>query len=346
VSRRYGGQTGRPNSFFRADDSGSKNQVERICLVANPRAGAGAVGRRADELRRAADRAFANWELCLTEGPGHASALARSAADRGFELVAAVGGDGTCNEVVNGLFEGDHVVHRKSVFTTIPFGTGSDLQKSLEVPRALAEALWIAATGITLPGDVGAVSLVRDGQPVTRKFINVAGFGANGEVVRRANESDKRMGGPLTFLSATVSTALSYQPLVTEVTWEGPDGPGRWEGRLMSAFVANGAYCGGGMWVGRGGSMHDRSFDLTLLPEASKARQVLDARHLYDGHLERFAGAVRKRVWVVRARNAGPVGLQVDLDGEMPGSLPVELRILPHALPMRGGWIKAPAVGD
>jgi diacylglycerol kinase family enzyme len=114
----------------------------------------------------------------------------------------------------------------------------------------------------------------------------------------------------------------------------------------MAAFVANGAYCGGGMWVGRGGSMHDGLFELSLLPAAPRARQLVDARRLYDGHLARVEGAVRARVTRVRARSAGPAPLQVDLDGEMPGRLPVELQVLPRAIPMRGGWIKAPAVSE
>ena len=72
----------------------------------------------------------------------------------------------------------------------------------------------------------------------------VAGFGANGDVVDRANQMSKRWGGRLTFLSATVQSALNYQAPEARLTWEGPDGPGEWEGQMLSCTVANGAYCG------------------------------------------------------------------------------------------------------
>ena len=328
--------------YPREEGSGARNRSERICLIVNPRAGAGRAGQQIGVLERAVDRAFAQWEIRKTEGQGHASELAAKAAEDGFDLVAAVGGDGTCNEVVSGLFDGDHVRSRKTTFTVVPFGTGSDLIKTLEIPKALNEALWVAATGITLPTDIGKATVSTESGPRTRKFINVAGFGINGEVVLRANRASKRWGGAVTFFAATLESLLQYRPSPTVVEWEGPDGPGRWEGSLTSGFIANGAYCGGGMWVGRGGTMVDGLFDLTLLPESSAFQQAAGVPSLYNGHLERVPGAVRVRARRVKATSQGPAVLHIDLDGEMPGQLPAEFEVLPGALNVRGGWTRNP----
>lgn len=328
--------------YPREEGSGARNRSERICLILNPRAGAGRAGREVGVLERAVDRAFAQWEVRQTQGPGHAAELAQRAVEDGFDIVAAVGGDGTCNEVVSGLFDGDRVRSRTVIFTVVPFGTGSDLIKSLKVPRALNEALWVAATGITLPTDVGYATVSAGAAKSERVFINVAGFGINGEVVLRANRASKRWGGALTFFVASAESLMSYRPTRMVVEWEGPEGPGSWEGELTSGFVANGAYCGGGMWVGRGGNMVDGLFDLTLLPKASLAQQVLSSPALYNGHLERVPNAVRARASLVKVTPAAGAVVNIDLDGEMPGQLPAEFRILPRALNVRGGWTENP----
>ena len=332
----------RSKPFHREEGSGARNLSERICLIVNPRAGAGRAGREMATLEYAVDRAFAQWVIRKTEGPRHAAELAAAAADEGFDLVAAVGGDGTANEVVGGLMDGDNARSRKVTMAVVPFGTGADLIKTLGVPTALTEALWIAATGITLPCDVGHARVTTADGPLERHWINVAGFGVNGDVVLRANKMSKRWGGTLTFLQASVRSMVEYKAPEVEVTWDGPDGPGRWLGKLTSAFVANGAYCGGGMWVGKGGTMVDGYLNLTLLPEASILRNALQSPALYTGHLDRVPGAVLVRATQITAAPMIPGEVCIDLDGEMPGCLPAEFRVLPRVLNVRGGWTTNP----
>jgi diacylglycerol kinase family enzyme len=334
-------QIGAPNRYFREEGSGSRNRSERIVLIVNPRAAAGAAGARLDELKSAADRAFEQWEVKTTEGPRHATTLAAEAAAGGADIVASVGGDGTCHEVVNGLMDGRQARNRKTALALIPFGTGSDLQKTLKVPARLNEALWMAATGVTLPSDVGLTELRREGGRHQEHFINVAGFGANGEVVRRANAMDKSWGGTVTFLRATVQSTLAYKPALVRLRWSGPDGEGSWTGALTSCFVANGAYCGGGMWVGSGGTMQDGHLDVTVLPPAPFLRQMVEVRRLYDGSVGRFPGALRFRATAIEAEVEGGGPVYLDLDGENPGELPVRFELLPRALPIRGGWLRS-----
>jgi diacylglycerol kinase (ATP) len=332
--------------LVREPGAGTRNRDERLCLVVNPHAAAGRARTHVDDIRRAADRAFEQWDLRLTEGPGHAEALAATAVGEGFDLVAAVGGDGTCHEVVNGFFDGELPRSKTCAFAVVPMGTGSDLVRSLHTPRSLDAALWVAATGVTLPTDVGFVELFdHEEKPITRRFVNVAGFGAQGDVVRRANEMDKRWGGKVTFLRASVASARSYRPPRVALRWDGPDGASSSEGELLSAFVANGEYCGGGMWVARGGSMHDGFFDVTTLAPVPFARQVLEARRLYDGHLDRMTGARR---FVAASLTAQPMDpserVPVDLDGEAPGCLPATFRILSRGICIRAGW-RRPRIG-
>ena len=331
--------TGEPNRFNRPIDSGARNTQEKICLIVNPKAGGGRAGAQLDTLKRLTDRAFEQWEIRCTEQPGHASHLAHEAALEGFDLVAAVGGDGTCHEVVNGLYKDGKAVRRKTAFTVVPFGTGSDLVRSLSIPSRTEEALWIAATGVSLPSDLGWAEFTTEHGVKSEAFVNVGSFGASGDVVRRSNLSSKRFGGKVTFVTATLQTLASYKPQAIRISAEGPDGTTEWEDTLLGAFVANGHYCGSGMWVGSGGSMQDGLFDLSLLKPTPLFQQMLDFRHLYDGQLHRSKGVTRVPCTSIKASPVGSAPIPVELDGEGRGCLPARFEVKPGALTIRGGWL-------
>lgn len=331
-----------PSAYDSRVGAKARNETERVVCIMNPRAAAGRAGERADELKRAVDRAFEQWEIWETQGPGHATELATQALAQGADIVAAVGGDGTCNEVVNGFFDGQRPRRKGAIFTVIPWGTGSDLARSLHAPAALDDALWVASTGMTLPTDVGHVSLQGPNGPTERIFINVAGFGANGDVVHRANAKSKRLGGRATFFMAAMESLLEFEPSECHIEWDGPDGPGEWTGTLLSGFVANGRYCGGGMDVGAGGSMHDGVFDLTLLPHFGRASNLSRSWRLYDGSAWKVGGVQRAYARTIRARSVGQRSVRIDVDGEQPGTLDAAFQCLPRALMVRGGWLRSP----
>jgi len=318
--------------------SGSRNTQEKLRLIVNPRAGAGRAGAQVDTLKRFAAEAFEQWEVVLTEAPGHASHLAAEAAKSGFDLVAAVGGDGTCHEVVNGLFLDGKPLNEKTAFTVIPFGTGSDLVRSLGIPNRTQAALWIAAQGSTLASDVGVAEVTTENGLQKELFINVAGFGANGEVCRRSNQSSKRFGGKVTFIGATVATLASYKPSPVRVTFQNGDSSEVWEDVLLSAFVANGHYCGGGMWVGAEGSMQDGQFEVKLLQPTSPFRQAIDFRRLYDGQLAIAKGVSSTQCSTVLAEAVTDQRVDIELDGESRGFLPARFDIKQKALNIRGNW--------
>ncbi|MFH1465677.1 MAG: diacylglycerol kinase family protein [Pseudomonadota bacterium] len=313
---------------------------QRVCLVVNPRAGAGGAGEAIGTLERLAAATFARWEVRCTERPGHAREIASQAAAEGFDLVAAVGGDGTCHEVVNGLMHARTQRRPVPVFTVIPFGTGSDLIRSLGIPNHTGRAVGLARDGVTRTVDVGHVRCGPEEHPLDQRwFINEISFGLGGEVVARVNRSSKVLGGFVTFLGATVSSLVRYRPPRVALSWEGPGGPGEWEGEIFNAFVANGHYCGGGMFVGKDGSMSDGLLDLTVLPPMNLAASAANLPRLYKGTAHEAPGAFRVAVTRVVARSlASDASVPVDADGEQPGVLPVSAQVEPGALRVRGGW--------
>jgi diacylglycerol kinase (ATP) len=321
--------------------SQKKNSEERLCLIVNPRSGGGATAGRIESIRAQASETFETFDLWTTEGQGHATTLARTAAKEGYDLVVAVGGDGTASEVVNGLFDGKALVNPNSVFSVIPAGTGSDLIKTLGIPLDLRAAFRVLQTGNTRRSDVIYIDASsNDGdRKVTRICINVAGFGMNGEVVRQSNLSSKRWGAKVTFLGAMFRTLASYRSLSTRVDWTTPDGvEDFWEGKLSSAFIANGQYCGGGMWVGRGGSMDDGVLDLTIVPDLGLPKMIKGTPRLFSGTIDKVKGVLRTPVIALSAKTMEEGPAPIDVDGEQPASLPLSAEVIPKVLRIRGLW--------
>ena len=307
--------------------------AHRWCLIANPRSGGGRTAGRIEEIGALARRSLEDPAVWVTEGPGHATALAEAAVAEGYDRVIAVGGDGTANEVINGLFDGDRVRREGVAFGLINAGTGGDLVKTLAAPTAPDAAFAYLARTAPRPIDLIHLTIQTDDGPTERLAVNVVGIGLSGAVVDRANRSSKRFGGRATYLAATVRTLRSDPPSAVRLSWIDADGrPGEWSGALLSAFVANGQYCGGGMWVGRGGAIDDGAADMTLIPALSLPRLILGTPRLFMGTMERVKEVSRVAVRELQALPEREKPVLIDVDGEQPGYLPVSARMLPKAL--------------
>jgi YegS/Rv2252/BmrU family lipid kinase len=307
-----------------------------VVFLVNPMSAAGATARAIRRVETAIRERFRDVRIVFTEQPGHATALA-SDLGRDAELVVSVGGDGTANEVVNGLAALEPA-HRPAL-GVLPAGTGCDLVRSIGMPRDLLASLDVLKNGERRPTDWIEVEVNdADGRPARRVCINVTGFGMNGEIVARANRSSKRLGGRLTFALATARTAVTWKSPLVAIQWEGPDGTGAWEGRLASVFVANGHFCGGGMHVGPRGRMDDGLVELTILPELPLLTSARHARRLYDGTLASTPGVRTATITRLEARVSNGETVLVDVDGEQPGRLPISLEVRPAAIQVAGHW--------
>jgi len=313
-----------------------ERSAERLCLIVNPKSAGGATGRRMQDLSTQAAKWFSDCEIRETMGPRHGQELARQAGEEGFDLVVAVGGDGTASEVMSGFFHEGRNLYPRTIFSVIPAGTGSDLIRTLRMPQ-LPDALRALVQGETRSVDVMEVRFLEEDK--TWMGINVIGFGLNGEVVKMANESSKRWGGTATFLGATLRALSTYEATATRVVWKNQEGEeGQWQGRLLAGFVANGQYCGGGMKVGGTCTMTDGLLQMVLIPEMSWVRLLRRLPHLYSGSLEKVPGIISAPVVELNVHNFEKKICRVDVDGEQPGILPVSIRTIKKSLLVRSLW--------
>jgi len=303
---------------------------EKVAIV-NPHSAGGSTAKLWPEIKRALESAIGEFSAVFTTAPNEAPQLCRQALMDGAKLIISVGGDGTANEVVNGFFKGKEPVNPDAELAVISMGTGSDLIKTLGIPKPFAEAAKVIATGGTKTVDVGYMGFIdHEGNEVTRHFINIASFGVGGEVDERVNRSKKRLGGFLSFLLASVVSLITYKHKPVEITL---DDETTIERRILLCAVANGRFFGGGMMAAPNAEMDDGLFDVIVIGESPKWKMFLKMPKIYSGrHLENPEVEVYRAKKVV-AKSSERVLL--DVDGEQPGRLDAWFEIMPQALRIR-----------
>src|SRR5947209_2281124 len=154
-------------------------------IIVNPASAGGATGAAWPGLASEVRRHFGPFEVAFTRRGGEAEEIAEREARAGRALVVACGGDGTINEVVNGILRAG----ARAELGVLPSGTGSDFRRTLKIPTRAADAARHLRDGETRVLDAGRVHFTSEGgEEETRFFLNVASFGMGGDVIRRVKE--------------------------------------------------------------------------------------------------------------------------------------------------------------
>jgi YegS/Rv2252/BmrU family lipid kinase len=262
----------------------------KIRAVVNPRAGL-AAHRAIAALDRARSRPF--WrglEVSVTQRRGHATELAREAVASGAEVVLAVGGDGTINEVAEGL---ERSTARLGI---VPVGSGNGLARGLQIPLRPDAALQVVENGVPCLMDVG----LANGRP----FLNVAGAGLDADVGAAFQARGERGGrrGMLPYFLLAARRTLAYRARRWTVEADGQ----AWTGRAIMLVFANGRQYGGGAVIAPPARLDDGRLDLVILEDASAASILLNWPRLWTGSIERYKPYRRLTVARVAVTGDGP----------------------------------------
>jgi len=313
----------------------AKVLAPRTTVIVNPKSQGGRLGKRWPEIAEILTRAFP-YDVVQTAGVGDATRLAREALQKGAERVVAIGGDGTINETVNGFFVDGKPIAPEASLGIIPFGTGGDFRRTLELPQEPADAAAVIAANHRKKVDVGKLELTgHDGKPVLRMFINIASFGVSGHLDRMINEGGKKL-GRIGYFTTGVRATLSYKNQRVTLKFDGTDSI---DVTAYNVAVANGKFFGGGMKIAPDADIDDGKFDVTVVGDLSVMQLVTGfARQVYSGAHLKTKGVSVRRARVVEAEPVNPSDkVEFDVDGEHLGRLPARFELMPQAL-----WLVVP----
>ncbi len=223
----------------------SRNMKKRIRFIINPISGTRGKESIVKLIPRYLDAERYDFDIVYTERKGHAAELAQQASEAGIDVVVAVGGDGTVNEVARSL------VHTQTALGIIPCGSGNGLARHLFIPINPVGALKILAECSVELLDYGKIN----GQP----FFCTCGIGFDAFISKKFAEAGKR--GLMTYVDSTLKGGLNYKPETYQISFDG-------EEKTYEAFLiacANASQYGNNAYIAPAASMNDGLMDVTIL---------------------------------------------------------------------------------
>jgi YegS/Rv2252/BmrU family lipid kinase len=306
-------------------------------IIANPKSAAGSTRDRWSAIASDLRTHFGPYNVAFTKGPGDGIELARRGAEKGRTFIIACGGDGTVNEVANGILQSGVDVE----LGVFPSGTGGDFRRTIGMPNEIREAARALRTGDTKLIDVGKVSFVdHDGQSAERYFLNVTSFGLAASIIERVKGSTSLSWLPLDTVRGRASFALSTLQEVVAIGATSVrvkiDDKDEHSLQTVNFCIANARYFGGGMMIAPDAKLNDGFLDVINIGDINTAKIILNAYTLYRGtHLDlrEVKDTLAKRI------EARPMNddheVHIEIDGELPGRLPAVYEVVPGALKVR-----------
>lgn len=258
-------------------------------------------------------------EVLETRYAGHAEKLAATALNQKIDCILAAGGDGTLNQVINGLLknEGSNL----PTIGLIPLGSGNDFARTCSLQPEAKQLIQLLKAGPT-PTDIGKIECIYNGEKITHYFINECSLGMGPEVVKRLSKNAKRWGPDLSYLISIVSTFISHQPqevLCKANAWT-------WKGKARVIAIANGKSFGNAIYIAPDANPGDGVFNsfiagdvplwkfLLFLQTLKKKRKINDPLLHYNT--------------LTRVELSSEEECAIEAEGELVGLLPATITVL------------------
>ena len=306
-------------------------------MIVNPRSASGSTRENWAAIASALRAHFGPFSVAFTRAPGHAIELADRGAKSGRSFIIACGGDGTINEVANGII-GSGVDAELGI---LPSGTGGDFRRTIGIPRSSREAADCLRTGRTKSIDAGKVTFTDHvGKQVSRYFLNVASVGLAAEVIKRVKSASafdwlpvESIRGKANFAFSALQEVLDLEPSMVRVRID----DGKEQTLQTIAFcVANSRFFGGGMKIAPDAKISDGLLDIVNIGDIGTAKILLNGFSIYlgtHGALPEVKGTRGKVIEISSADRFGTMLLETD--GELPGRLPAKFEVIPNAIRIR-----------
>ncbi len=295
--------------------------------VVNPNAGNGKGKKDWNRIAGLLEKNSIPVIIRFTERKGQAIDFAREAVGAGFRKIISVGGDGTLNEIVNGVFVQDCCSPKEITIGMIPVGTGNDWGRMFGIPLVYEGAVDVIKENKKMLHDIGVIDYFSGNEQHRRYFINIAGVGFEAVVVKKTNkQKDKGRSNNAIYLYNLLTSLISYKKVNADIIIDGK----KTTSKIFSVNVGNGRYCGGGMRQTPEALPDDGLLDITVIKEMGRIEVIRNLKILYDGTIlsHHKVDGYRSNNLVVRSEQL----LYAESDGESLGHTPAEFSIIPAAI--------------
>jgi YegS/Rv2252/BmrU family lipid kinase len=306
-------------------------------VIVNPRSAGGSTGKGWAAMASDLRVHFGPFNVAFTKAEGDGTKLARNAAQSGRKFIIACGGDGTVNEVANGIILSGELAE----LGILPSGTGGDFRRTLNIPDETREAAQALKKGKTRTIDVGKVTYQNfKGKTESRYFLNISSFGLAASIIQRVKTGSSldwlpvdAVRGPASFALSTMQEVFGFDTTSVRVRI------GERDERSLTTVnfcVANARYFGGGMMIAPKAKLTDGLFDVVNIGDMKSAKIILNVYTLYRGTHLTLPEVKATRASRVEARPLdSKQKIMIEVDGELPGMLPAVFEVVPSALSIR-----------
>ncbi|TVR78289.1 MAG: diacylglycerol kinase family lipid kinase [Chitinophagaceae bacterium] len=298
--------------------------VDAWFFIINPVSGGGKGIKKWPKLKRVLINNNIEFKEFFTIGNGDATKLAIECISNGAEKICVVGGDGTLNEVVNGVLQQKHKPSEEILISMFAVGTGNDWVKTMKIPTNTKAFVNTLKDPQYIFQDSGKISFQKDGVQTERYFANIASIGFAGIVTKKANLSLK--GGKISYILALLKSLRAYRSSRLKITFNDIY---IYE-NIYNVSVCICKYAGGGMKFGPAANPGDGLFDLTVIKDLPAMEVVRNILFLFSGSFIKHPKVNTYRTEKLSIESKENV--LIETDGEFIGNLNAEISIVKQAL--------------
>ncbi len=276
-------------------------------FIVNPTAGSGRAKESWKNIEEILVKNEIPYDVKFTKYRGHGIKIARKAARDGYKKIFSVGGDGTVNEVANGI-----ILSKKSpTLGVIPVGTGNDFSKSLGIDCSIEKILLSNKTR-----NIDVALLKSRGKK--KYFVNMSGIGFDSYVTK--NIILRNLGGTIPYLTTVLISLFRYSPKKAIIIHDN----GKFEQDIFMMSIANGNYIGGGMKISPFSKMDDGYLDVVIIPKISKFEILSNLSKIYSG---KHIYHPKVQLFRTKKLHVGAKDLFVHVEGDVVAKTPVDISI-------------------
>lgn len=295
------------------------------CAILNPYAGEKLLNKDLKKIHECIKELELDIDLVWTQYKGHAAKIAQECVEKGCLNLVVFGGDGTLNEVVNGVFSSSIENKSDACIALVPYGTGNDWGRFWGITRNLKDSLSLLKTGKKKLVDVGKATLSGN----TSYFLNAIGMGFDAEVIKVASAiKNHLLSGGWIYSLAVFIAVFVHKSLKMSVFCDGKEVLNE---RVYTISVGNGCYTGGGLKQTPDAVPNDEYFHVTVVKKLSFKAILLAIKHLFFGNLldHPCVESYKTKCFAFYSK----IPFEIEADGVQLGKhSDVEVSVLPNAL--------------